>query len=140
MKGERLMSSLYGTARKDTKQYSKIQYIVNLRDIPSVTKAQGNAKYLQQEVYDILRAYYILARDRYIDNIFQLAVNYHLLHGEESPLKVFTQDWVLGLDNGDLDRIAGESKATKRNRNRIKKKISNLEKALNILKEPQSSE
>ncbi|RYC84091.1 hypothetical protein BFJ63_vAg13021 [Fusarium oxysporum f. sp. narcissi] len=136
MKGERLMGSLYGTARKDTKQYGEIQYMVNLRDIPGVTKAQSNAEYLQQEVHDILRAYYSLARDRYIDNIFQLAVNYHLLHGAGSPLKVFTQDWVLGLDNGDLDRIAGESKATKRNRSRIKKMISDLEKALNILKEP----
>jgi hypothetical protein len=136
MKGERLMDSLYGTARKDTTQYGEIQYMVNLRDVPGVSKAQSNAEYLQQEVHDILRAYYSLARDRYIDNIFQLAVNYHLLHGPGSPLKVFTQDWVLGLDNGDLDRIAGESKATKRNRSRIKKKISDLEKALNILKEP----
>ncbi|EGU72789.1 hypothetical protein FOPG_17735 [Fusarium oxysporum f. sp. conglutinans race 2 54008] len=139
-KGRRLMDFLYATARKDTKQYGEVQYMVNLQDVPGVTKAQSNAEYLQQEVHDILRAYYSLARDRYIDNIFQLAVNYHLLHGPGSPLKVFTQDWVLGLDNGDLDRIAGESKATKRNRSRIKKKISDLEKALSILKEPQSSE
>ncbi|KAF5676955.1 RBTMx2-like protein [Fusarium denticulatum] len=139
-KGRHLMGFLYATARKDTKQYGEVQYMVNLRDVPGVTKAQSNAEYLQQEVHDILRAYYSLARDRYIDNIFQLAVNYHLLHGPGSPLKVFTQDWVLGLDNGDLDRIAGESKATKRNRSRIKKKISDLEKALSILKEPQSSE
>ncbi|KAF4960727.1 hypothetical protein FGADI_742 [Fusarium gaditjirri] len=138
-KGQRLMGFLYATARKDTKQYGEVQYMVNLRDVPGVTKAQSNAEYLQQEVHDILQAYYSLARDRYIDNIFQLAVNYHLLHGPGSPLKVFTQDWVLGLDNGDLDRIAGESKATKRNRSRIKKKISDLEKALSILKEPLSS-
>ncbi|KAF5709087.1 dynamin family [Fusarium mundagurra] len=117
-KGRRLMGFLYATARKDTKQYGEVQYMVNLRDVPGVTKAQSNAEYLQQE----------------------LAVNYHLLHGPGSSLKVFTQDWVLGLDNGDLDRIAGESKATKRNRSRIKKKISDLEKALSILKEPQSSE
>jgi hypothetical protein len=140
MKGERLMGFLYATARKDTKQYGEVQYMVNLRDVPVVAKAQSNAEYLQQEVHDILRAYYSLARDRYIDNIFQLAVNYHLLNGPESPLKVFTPDWVLGLEKGDLDRIAGESKATKGKRSRIKKKISDLEKALNILKEPQSSE
>ncbi|KAF5536863.1 dynamin family [Fusarium mexicanum] len=140
IKGQRLMDSLYGTARKDTKQYGEIQYMVNLRDIPGVAKAENNAEHLQQEVHDILQAYYSLARDRYIDNIFQLAVSYHLLHGAGSPLKVFTQDWVLGLDNGDLNRIAGESYTTKRNRNRIKKKISDLEKALNILKEPQGSE
>ena len=71
MKGERLMISLYGTARKDTKQYSEIQYMVNLRDIPGVTKAQGNTEYLQQEVHDILRDYHILAQNRYIDNIFK---------------------------------------------------------------------
>ncbi|CAI6020287.1 unnamed protein product [Clonostachys chloroleuca] len=135
-KGERLMAFLYPTARKDPKQYGEVQYMVNLRDVSYVTKSQSNSEHLQQEVHDILRAYYSLARDRYIDNIFQLAVNYHLLNGPGSPLKVFTQDWVLKLENGDLDRIAGESKATKRNRSRIKKKMGDLEKALNILKEP----
>ena len=110
--------------------------MVNLRDVSGVPKEQSNAEYLQQEVHDILGAYYSLARDRYIDNIFQLAVNYHLLNGQGSPLKVFTQGWVLGLENGDLDRVADESKATKRNRSRIKKKMSDLEKALNILKAP----
>lgn len=98
------------------------------------------SEYSQQEIHNILRAYYSLARDRYMDNIFQLTVNYYLLHGVGSSLKVFTHDWVLGLDNGDRDRIAGESKAMKRNRSRIEKKISDLEKALNILQEPQSSE
>lgn len=43
-KGERLMGFLSATARKDTKQYGKVQYMVNLRDVPGVTKAKSNAE------------------------------------------------------------------------------------------------
>jgi hypothetical protein len=134
--GERVMELLYAKARKDTKQYGHVQLMVNLRDIPEAVKDKSNTEYLQERIHDILYSYYSLARDRYIDNIFQLGVDHHLLNGPESPLTVFTQDWVLNLEPGDLERIAGESKSAKKHRLGIQKKIAELGTALKILKAP----
>lgn len=134
-RAESLTNLLYPQARKDSKQYGDTQHMVNLDSIPQAVKNQTNAEYLQDEIHHILHAYYNLALDRYIDNIFQLSVDYHLLNGPESPLKVFTQDWVLGLDPEKLEEIAGESKSTKRNRSRVKKKLADMEEALKVLRQ-----
>ncbi|KAL2213154.1 hypothetical protein CC79DRAFT_1338803 [Sarocladium strictum] len=134
-RAESLTNLLYPQARKDSKQYGDTQHMVNIDNIPQAVKTQSNAEYLQDEIHHILRAYYNLALDRYIDNIFQLSVDYHLLNGPESPLKVFTQDWVLGLDPAKLEEIAGESTSTKRNRSRVKKKLADMEEALKVLRQ-----
>lgn len=134
-RAERVASLLRPQARLEAKQFGEPQQMVNLAAIPQAIKAQSNAEYLQEEIHDILHAYYNLALDRYIDNIFQLSVDYHLLTGPDSPFKVFTHDWVLELDPGKLEQIAGESKSIKKSRDRVKGKLSNLEEALRVLKQ-----
>jgi hypothetical protein len=67
--------------RKDTRQYGELQYMVNLDDIAKAAEGKSNVEQLQEEIHDILHAYYSLALDRFIDNVFQLAVDYYLLHG-----------------------------------------------------------
>ncbi|KAH7378604.1 P-loop containing nucleoside triphosphate hydrolase protein [Cadophora sp. MPI-SDFR-AT-0126] len=133
-RGCRLTELLRSKARKDTKQYGSTQYMVNLNDIAKAAEGKSNVEQLQEEIHDILQAYYSLALDRYIDNIFQLAVDYSLLHGPSSPLKVFTQDWVINLEAEQLDRIVGETKSSKRCRTKLTKKIADLTDALNILR------
>jgi hypothetical protein len=59
--------------------------MVNLDDIAKAADSKGNAERLREEIHDILHAYYSLALDRFIDNVFQLAVDHHLLHGPSSP-------------------------------------------------------
>lgn len=121
-------------ARKDNRQFGELQYTVNLDDIVKAAEDKSNVEQLQEEIHDILRAYYSLALDRFIDNVFQLAVDYPLLHGPSSPLKVFTQDWVINLEAEQLERIVGETKSAKKQRSRIVKKIDDLSNALTILK------
>ncbi|KAJ9151372.1 Dynamin family protein [Pleurostoma richardsiae] len=133
-RGHRIAELLQPKARKDTKQYGKLQYMVNLDDIAKAAEGKRNVEQLQEEIHDILHAYHSLARDRFIDNVFQLAVGYHLLHGPSSPLKVFTQEWVINLESEQLERIVGETKAAKKRRSRLAKKIEDLSNALRILK------
>jgi len=133
-RGYRVTELLRPKARKDTKQYGELQYMVNLDDIAKAAEGKRNVEQLQEEVHDILRAYYSLALDRFIDNVFQLAVDYSLLHGPSSPLKVFTQAWVINLEPEQLERIAGETKHAKKRRQKLGKKIEDLSKALKILK------
>jgi hypothetical protein len=133
-RGYRITELLRPKARKDIKQYGETQYMVNLNDIAKAAEGKSNVEQLQEEIHDILQAYYSLALDRYIDNIFQLAVDYCLLHGPSSPLKVFTQDWVINLEAEQLERIVGETKSSKKCRTKLAKKIADLTDALKILK------
>ena len=133
-RGYRVTELLRPKARKDTRQYGELQYMVNLDDIAKAAEGKSNVEQLQEEIHDILHAYYSLALDRFIDNVFQLAVDYYLLHGPSSPLKVFTQDWVINLESEQLERIVGETKSAKRRRSKLAKKIEDLSNALKILK------
>lgn len=134
-RAERMASLVAPMARKDTVQYGDVQHMVNLKDITQAVKDQSNAAYVQDEIHDILEAYYNLALDRYIDNIFQLSVDHHLLNGPGSPLKVFTQDWVMELDPKRLECIAGEPRNTKNKRSKVKKKLADMETALRVLRQ-----
>ncbi|KAK6193509.1 hypothetical protein LQW54_012376 [Pestalotiopsis sp. IQ-011] len=132
-RGKRVADLLRPKARKDT-QYGSLQHMVNLDDIAEAREGKRNAEQLQEDIHDILEAYYNLALDRFIDNVFQLAVDYQLLHGPSSPLNVFNQDWVINLSPEQLERIVGEAKSAKAQRSRLMKKISDLAKAIDILK------
>ncbi|KAK9420947.1 hypothetical protein SUNI508_14076, partial [Seiridium unicorne] len=103
--------------------------MVNLDDIAKAAEGKRNVEQLQEEIHDILRAYYGVALDRFIDNVFQLAVDHHLLHGPSSPLKVFTQEWVLNLEPEQLEQIIGENKFAKKRRSKLAKNIDDLTKA-----------
>ncbi|RDW57256.1 hypothetical protein BP5796_12706 [Coleophoma crateriformis] len=133
-RGYRITELLRPKARKDTRQYGELQYMVNLDDIAKAAEGKRNVEQLQEEIHDILRAYYSLALDRFIDNVSQLAVDYHLLHGPSSPLKVFTQEWVINLEPEELEQIVGETKAAKKRRSKLARKIEDLSNALKVLK------
>ncbi|KAF4448356.1 hypothetical protein F53441_8231 [Fusarium austroafricanum] len=133
-RAQRITELLRPRARRDTKQYGELQYMVNLDDIAKAAEGKSNMEQVQEEIHDILQAYYHLALDRFIDNVFQLAVDYSLLHGPQSPLKVFTQEWVINLEPEQLERIVGETKPTKARRSKLAKEIKNLSSALKILK------
>lgn len=132
--GHRITELLRDKARKDTKQYGGLQFMVNLDDIAQAAEDKSNREHLQEEIHDILRAYYGLALDRFVDNVFQLAVDHHLLHGPSSPLRVFTQEWVINLEPNQLEQIVGETKSAKKRRSKLAKKIDDLSKALKILR------
>ncbi|KAI0129735.1 P-loop containing nucleoside triphosphate hydrolase protein [Xylariales sp. AK1849] len=133
-RGYRITELLRPKARKDTRGYGEIQHMVNLDDIAKAAEGKSNVEQLEEEIHDILRAYYNLALDRFIDNVFQLAVDYCLLHGPSSPLRVFTQDWVINLEPEELERIVGETKSAKKRRSRLSKKVDDLSNALKILR------
>lgn len=133
-RGYRVTELLRPKARKDSKQFVGTQPMINLNDIPKAVEVKSNVEQLQEEIHDILHAYYSLAADRFIDNVFQLAVDYCLLRGPSSPLKVFTQDWVINLEAEQLEQIVGETRSVKKRRQGYTKKIVDLTNALKILR------
>ncbi|KAK2035698.1 hypothetical protein LZ31DRAFT_601980 [Colletotrichum somersetense] len=63
-----------------------------------------------------------------------LSVDYKLLSGPESPLRLFSEQWVFCLDPEKLLILAGESRRTRERRERLKKEIQDLELAMEILR------
>jgi len=92
------------------------------------------AEHVKEEIHDILWSYYKVARKRFVDNVYQHAIDHCLLTGPMSPLAVFTQEWVILLDAEQLETIAGESPVTKERRAALTRKIQDLEVAIQILR------
>jgi hypothetical protein len=103
------------------------------RDKANVHTQLSNREHIVQEMHDILKAYYKVARKRIVDVIIMQAVDYHLLSGPESPLGVFTPELVSTLPSEELERIAGEDDLTKAKRETLLKTIGDLEKGKKVL-------
>jgi hypothetical protein len=106
---------------------------VDLDSVKNATINKSNVEHVKEEIHDILRSYYKVARKRFVDNVYQ-AVDHFLLTGPSSPLAVFNQEWVISLESDQLEAIAGESPITKQRRAVLLKKIQDLEDASRILK------
>lgn len=113
---------------------NKLIPVINLHSVKDATTSKSNVEHVKDEIHDILRSYYKVARKRFVDNVYHQAVDHCLLTGPMSPLTVFSQEWVIGLGTEQLDGIAGESSITKERRTMLAKKIHDLEVALRILR------
>jgi len=139
-RGNRMAEMLRGKARKEIKLseyrntgYTSDNLIVDLDSVKNATINKSNVEHVKEEIHDILRSYYKVARKRFVDNVYQ-AVDHFLLTGPSSPLAVFNQEWVISLETDQLEAIAGESPITKQRRAVLLKKIQDLEDASRILK------
>lgn len=108
--------------------------VIYLRDVADAVTNKSNAEHATETIHDTLEAYYKVAYKRFVDNVFSQAVDYKLLSGPESPLRLFTEQWVLGLNPKKLLSVAGESRRTRDFRERLKKEIGDLEVAMEILR------
>lgn len=130
-RGDRLSEAL------DNKSYwdnDLRTFSVKFEHIKTAVTNKSNEQHAQDDIHDILKSYYKVARKRFVDNVWLYAVDHHLLSGPNSPLTLFSEQWVLGLDEDSLNAIAGESRSTRDKRKELTKKIANLEEALRILK------
>lgn len=140
-RGNRMAEMLHGEARKELKRnsynssvYSSDNLIVDLDSVKNTTRNKSNAEHAKEEIHDILLSYYKVARKRFVDNVYQQAVDHHLLTGPMSPLTVFSQEWVIMLEAEQLEAMAGESPITKERRAVLARKIQDLEAAVQILR------
>lgn len=108
--------------------------VVSIGQVSSATEDKPNTEDIVEKLHDDLRAYYDIARSRFVDNVLNQAVNYHLLFGPSTPLSVFSQEWVIGLTPDQLEAIAGESPSIKVHREELARKIDDLTAAREILR------
>lgn len=107
--------------------------ILKLDDVTSSDNPKSNKEHIVQEIHDILKSYYKVARKRFVDNVIMQAADYYLVTGPMTPVKVFSPQFVSGLSDGQLQEIAGEDAGTKRKRAALSKEIATLEAARKIV-------
>ena len=84
-------------------------------------------------IHDILYAYYQVAKERFVDTVCMQGGDYHLITGSDSPLRVFSADWVTGLTKEQLDLVAGEEMTSRRKRHMLKQEIEGLKRGKRLL-------
>ena len=102
---------------------------------PSRPKAANgsNAEHTVQDIHDILKAYYKVARKRFVDVVCMQGADYHLVSGPETSIRFFSPSFVTELKPDALETIAGESVSTRKKRAELVRKIANLGSGRKIL-------
>ncbi|EEP80954.1 predicted protein [Uncinocarpus reesii 1704] len=106
--------------------------VVRLGDIVQ-HHPMGNANHTLQDIHDILKSYYKVARKRFVDNVWTQAVNHFLVAGPDTPLKLLTAAYILNLTQEQLESIAAEDPRTKRQREQLRKEVDDLDRGRKIL-------
>lgn len=132
--GARFKQTLEAEARYDQGFQGPSNLIINISKVEEAITNKSNSEYSKETIHDTLEAYYKVAYTRFVDNVFSQAVDYKLLSGPESPLRLFSEQWVLQLEKEQLLSMAGESRGTRERRERLKKEIQDLEAAMEILR------
>ncbi|KAL3480843.1 P-loop containing nucleoside triphosphate hydrolase protein [Aspergillus californicus] len=107
--------------------------VIRVDDVRAALPGMSTLDIIVRQVHDILESYYNVAQARFVDNVCMQAVNYFLLSGPKSPLKLLSPAFVYRLDEQDLQDIAGEDPVVHRKRLQATKVIEDLEAARKIL-------
>jgi hypothetical protein len=83
------------------------------------------------DIHDILSAYYKVAMKRFVDTVVLQVTERHYM-GSNGPLKYFSPAYVGALSDEELRNVAGESKATTQERDRLTTLVGQLERALKL--------
>ena len=112
-----------------TGKYTK----VILLDYIMSSHSMSNTEHIVMEMHDILKSYYRVARKRFADNLVMQAADFHLITGPDSPLGLFSPQFVAQLSDEQLAEIASEDAGLKRRRAALNKAIKNLDDGKKIL-------
>lgn len=94
----------------------------------------SNTEHTIQDLHDILKSYYKVARKRFVDVLCMQAADYYPVTGPHAPARVFTPAFVSELTDEELEQIAGEDMASKKTREKLQREIGNLENGKKILR------
>lgn len=129
-----LLKNLYGEDQNFRSVMSDSETTsITIKQVRAATESKSNLDDVVERLHDDLSAYYEIACKRFVDNVLNQAVNYYLLFGPSTPVKVFSQEWVLGLDAEQLRAIAREPPSVTERRADLDRKIDDLQGAKRIL-------
>jgi hypothetical protein len=114
---------------------------VNIKDVlhlrlDDIVKsvAMGNTEHVVADIHAILKAYYKVARKRFVDTVCMQGTDFFLLGDNDGPLRIFSVDFVSQLSNKQLENIAGEESTARRRRQALNSEIKKLEEGVKLLR------
>lgn len=120
-----------GLANKPTYKSKHDETLVRIKDIH--LGYTSNEDYVVNVIHDILKSYHKVARKRFVDAICIQAIDHFLLSSPQTPLEIFSTEWVLGLEERELDSLVGETEQIKETRARLTAEVADLEKGREVL-------
>jgi len=94
----------------------------------------SNVDHMIREIHDILQSYYEVALKRFVDNVRMQVIDYFLIIGPNTPLKLLSPKLIAQMTSTQLDEVAGEEPTVRRRRSELEKEIGLLDQGLRILR------
>ncbi|KAF9237280.1 hypothetical protein DTO012A7_8996 [Penicillium roqueforti] len=129
---ERITTAARGVSVAAKSEDQPRNHYVRLSDLKQIYH-MSNLQQTVQDIHDILKSYYKVARKRFTDNMCMQAADYHLVTGPAAPMKLFSPSWVYNLSHEQLEQIAGEEISVRRKRRQLQKQVKELETGRKIL-------
>ncbi|KAF3402392.1 Interferon-induced GTP-binding protein Mx1 [Talaromyces pinophilus] len=95
------------------------------------TANEENDESAVYDIHDIVKSYYKVAMKRFLDNVIIQVIERHVL-GPNTPLRLFSSDFVDDSEDDQVKFIAAESSSTSMARSDLTTKLERLQKALDI--------
>ncbi|KAL5601178.1 hypothetical protein BROUX41_005983 [Berkeleyomyces rouxiae] len=92
------------------------------------------ATHTVRDIESRLESYYSVAVLRLMENIWNQAIEHFLIRSPDSPLFLFTQEWVMLLEPEKLAYITKEPFDIHEKRQNLEQKVKDLEKAVEIFR------
>lgn len=129
------MERLEAIIERQPKTYDKAgNTYASTLNLRSLVGDKNNMQQVCEDILDVLSSYYKVSRKRFVDVICRQVIGHFLLEGDESPLRIFSPELVMGLDTEKLEMIAGEDSETKNRRAMLESEVKSLEVAMKLLK------
>jgi hypothetical protein len=106
------------------------EYIMRIEDLHT-TRNISNDESAVYDIHDIVKSYYRVAMKRFLDNVIIQVIERQVL-GPNTPLRLFSSDFVDDLEDAQVKFIAAESSSTSMARSDLTTKLERLQKALDI--------
>ncbi|KAI1812999.1 interferon-induced GTP-binding protein Mx2 [Poronia punctata] len=124
--------SFLGHEVHNNRNTSMVVRVDDLKKHAAINK--DNVQQVCEDIVDALMSYYKVSRKRFVDSICQQVVNHFLMDYDASPLKILCSDLIMGLNDDQLEMIAGEDAATKDQRQFLQREVEALEAAHKVLR------
>lgn len=132
-RAERLTEAFRGAGTEKSED-GKTLFEVGNAALTTLATDRSNAEQVMEDIHDILKSYYKVSRKRFVDSICRLVIDHCLLAGKDSPLMLLKPQLIARMSDEQLDMVAGEDAATKRERKRLESEIAKLEASLKVLR------
>lgn len=112
---------------------SDTQFTIDMRDTAALFTElhMSNSQNLEDEIHDILKAYYEIALNDFVEFVTQHVVERYL-DDDQGPLLMLSPPYVGGLDDQTVENLAAENESTMRLRAELEESLARLNRAEEI--------